>query len=91
MSELNPDDIHTNVEITVRLPRVITALDYHDFAEIQRVIQVDLGLSDVYVTEVGFVGLEYVGLIHMDTESHNQLVLELERYYKQVEQGLDLR
>lgn len=90
MSELNPDDIRTNVEITVRLPRVITALDYHDFAEIQRVIQEDLGLTEVYVTEVGFLAPEYVGLIHVDTESHNQLVMELERYYKKVEQELDL-
>lgn len=91
MNELNPDDIRTNAEVTLRLPRVITALDYHDFTEIQRVIQEDLGLTSVYVTEVGFAAPKYVGLIHMDTESHNQLVLELERYYEQAEQGVDLR
>lgn len=85
MNEIDPANIQTDVEITLRLPRVVTVLDYHDFAEIQRVIQEDLGLSDVYVTEVGFVAPEYVGLIHVDTGSHNQLVMELERYYRDEE------
>jgi hypothetical protein len=85
MTKIDPDNIQTDVEITLHLPRVVTALDYHDFAEIQRVIEEDLGVSGVYVTEVGFMAPEYVGLIHVDTESHNQLVMELERYYRDEE------
>lgn len=85
MNEIDPANIQTDVEITLRLPRVVTVLDYHDFSEIQRVIQEDLGLTEVYVTEVGFLAPEYVGLIHVDTESHNQLVMELERYYQDPE------
>jgi hypothetical protein len=81
MNKLDPDNIVPNVQLTVQLPRVVTALDYHEFASIQTVIQDDLGLEGVYVTEVGFCNGEYVALIHTDCESHNQLVLQLENYY----------
>jgi hypothetical protein len=78
MSKPDPDIIVPNVELTVHLPRLVTALDYHEFASIQTVIRDDLGVEGVYVTEVGFCNGEYVALIHTDCESHNQLVLQLE-------------
>jgi hypothetical protein len=82
---IDPYDIPANTELTLSLPRVITAFDYQEFEYIQRILKTDLGLTGVYVTEVGFVGPEYVGLIHLDTESHNQLVMELTAYYKEIE------
>lgn len=82
-SELDLENIVTDVELTVRLPRVVTAQDYHEFGAIQTVIEQDLGVEGVYVTEVGFCNGEYVALIHTDCESHNQLVLQLENYYKE--------
>jgi hypothetical protein len=85
MSDIDPNNVYSDVEITLRLPRVITALDYHEFGEIQRMIEEKLGVTGVYVTEVGFMAPEYVGLIHVNTESHNQLVMELERYYQEQE------
>jgi hypothetical protein len=82
---IDPDNIEPNTEVTVRLPRVITAMDYHDFQYIQNILTHDLGMEGVYVTEVGFLAPEYVGLIHLDAESHNQLVMELSEYYRETE------
>jgi hypothetical protein len=87
MTDIDPDNIATNVEVTLKLPRVITALDYHDFQHIQSILEHDLGLEGVYVTEVGFLAPEYVGLIHTDCESHNQLVMELSEYYRMMEEA----
>lgn len=82
-NDIDPDNIVPNVELTVQLPRLVTATDYHEFRSIQAVIEQDLGITGVYVTEVGFYNGEYVALIHTDCESHNQLVMELENYYKE--------
>lgn len=82
-TDIDPNNIATDVEVTVRLPRLVTARDYHEFRSIQTVIEEDLGVEGVYVTEVGFCNGEYVALIHTDCESHNQLVLQLENYYKE--------
>lgn len=84
-TDLDPNNIVPNVQLTFQLPRLVTALDYHEFASIQTVIQDDLGIADVYVTEVGFYNGEYVGLIHTDCESHNQLVLQLEKFYLELD------
>lgn len=87
MSAIDPDNIEPNSEVILRLPRVITALDYHEFKHIQNVFTYDLGITGVYVTEVGFLAPEYVGLVHLDTESHNQMVMELTEYYRQLEEA----
>ena len=83
MSKLDLDKIVPDVQLTVQLPRLISAHDYHDFGFIQDLIQNDLGIEGVYVTEVGFKSPDFVALIHTDCESHNQLVLQLENYYKE--------
>lgn len=80
---VDPDNIVTDTEITLRLPRLITVDDYHDFGFIQGLIEEDLGINGVYVTEVGFLEGEYVALIHTDCEAHNQLVMELTAYYNE--------
>ena len=82
---IDPDNIEANTEVKIQLPRVITAMDYHDFGHIQSILEHDLGIKGVYVTEVGFLAPEYVGLVHLDTESHNQLVMELSEYYRMIE------
>lgn len=73
--------IATDTEVTLKLPRIIEVQDYHDFAMYQNILQNDLGLGDVYVTEVGYFDGQYLGLVHMDTESHNQLVLMLDAHF----------
>lgn len=80
---IDPENIITDTEITLRLPRLITVDDYHDFGFIQGLIEEDLGINGVYVTEVGFLEGEYVALIHTDCEAHNQLVMELTAYYNE--------
>lgn len=84
MFDLN--NIETNSQVTLRLPRVITATDYHEFGDIERILKYKLGVEGVYVTEVGFVSPEYVGVVHMDTESHNQLVMELTEFYRETKE-----
>ncbi len=80
---IDPENIVTDTEIALRLPRLITVGDYHDFGFIQGLIEEDLGINGVYVTEVGFLEGEYVALIHTDCEAHNQLVMELTAYYNE--------
>ena len=82
---IDPDNIESNVEVKISFPRVITALDYHDLKKKKKILECELGLTGVYVTEVGFVAPEYVGVIHLDCESHNQLVMDLTDYYRETE------
>jgi hypothetical protein len=83
---IDPDTIQPTAQVTLDLPRVITVMDYHEFRHLQSFMREDLGLADVYVTEVGFDAPMYVGLVHLDTESHNQMVMELTAYYEQLEE-----
>lgn len=77
-------NIIQNATVTLSLPRMIEVADYHEFRHLQNFLQVDLGLKDVYITEVGFDG-RYIGLVHMDTESHNQLAAQLMQEYEEME------
>jgi hypothetical protein len=77
------DNIQANTDVNVKLPRLVEVRDYHEFRTLQDFLRFDLGL-DVFVTEVGFNG-DYIGLVHLDTPSHNQLVMELTAYYEEEE------
>jgi hypothetical protein len=77
-------NIIPDTKIELELPRLIEVADYHEFHGLQHFLQVDLGLKEVRVTEVGFDG-RYIGLVHMDTESHNQLVCQIQEQYKEME------
>jgi len=83
---IDPDNIKTDAQVTLDLPRVITADDYHEFRYLQNFLDIDLGLKDVYITEVGFNDSMYVGLVHLNTPTHNQMVRELEAHYEQLEE-----
>lgn len=85
MNTFDPFDINTDTQVTVQLPRLIAAMDYHDFKMIQSIIEHDLGVSKVFVTEVGFENAEYIALIHLDCESHNQLVQQLTDHYQSLQ------
>lgn len=82
---IDPENIKPDSESKIHLPRVIAVNDYHDFRYYQGVLNDDMGMTDVYVTEVGFYDGQYIGLVHLDIENHNQLVLELENHYKELE------
>ena len=82
---IDPDNIKPNAQITLELPRVITTDDYHEFGYLQDFLNMHLGLKDVYITEVGFNAPMYVGFVHLDTDSHNQMVCDLQDYYKMEE------
>jgi hypothetical protein len=83
MNTIDPNNPQPDTSVVVHLPRVITATDYHDFRLIQSIINHDLGAEQVFVTEVGYSESEYVALIHLDCESHNQLVMQLTDYYRE--------
>jgi hypothetical protein len=85
MTQIDPDNIATDVEITLRLPRIIAVQDYHEFRRLQDFINDELELEGVYISEVGFIETVYVGLIHTDCAAHNQMVLELNEHYEQLE------
>lgn len=78
---IDPDNIPTDSEATVKLPQVITALDYHEFGEMQTVFE-SVGLK-VIVEEVGFVpqGGFYVGVVHLGRPEDAELIEALSTYY----------
>jgi len=82
---IDPDNIVSDCAVTVQLPRVITAHDYHEFDAVQHTLHKHCGAESVYVTEVGFHAPVYVALVHLDTDSHNQLVMDLTSYYESQE------
>lgn len=82
---LDPENIKTDIDVAWQLPRLIKVNDYHDLHYYQSILNHDLGLADVFVTEVGFMDGQYIGLVHLDTENHNQLVLQLDQYYAEAE------
>jgi len=82
---IDPDNIKTDAQVTLDLPRVITVDDYHEFRNLQNFLDIDLGLKDVYITEVGFNAPMYVGLVHLNTPTHNQMVMDLTAYYENEE------
>jgi len=86
MTMIDPDNIKTDAQATLDLPRVITADDYHEFGYLENFLHQDLGLKDVRITEVGFNAPMYVGVVHLNTPTHNQMVRELESHYEQLEE-----
>lgn len=82
---IDPENLLTNSSVVLDLPKLVVVDDYHDFGHQQQFINDELGLDDVYITEVGFVDGQYVGLVHLDTASHNQVVMELTAYYAEQE------
>jgi hypothetical protein len=85
LNMIDPDNILFNAQVKLNLPRVITAPDHQNLGHFQDFLR-DLGL-DVYVTEVGFNAPHRVAVVHMDTPSHNQTVLELDQYYNSLDQS----
>lgn len=83
---IDPNNLPIDTEVGLHLPKLIVVDDYHEFAYHQQFINKSLGIDDVYVTEVGFVDGQYVGLVHTDCEHHNQLVLQLDAHYKEQEE-----
>lgn len=72
-------EFEQDTEVSVKLPVLIEAMDYHDFPRIQQTYE-EVGLN-VIVDEVGFHEGFYVGLVHAGKPEHNNLVEELTAYY----------
>jgi len=68
-----------NMDITVSLPKLIQAVDYHDFKFIQSVLETVMG-NPVKVYEVGYNNDAYIGLIFLGDlpcdDTINQLIAE---------------
>lgn len=81
---LDLDNIPTSAQIMSDLPFPIAVGNYCELDYLRRLLNNDLGLKDVYITEVGSEERMIVGLVHLDTASHNQLVLVLDKYYEKL-------
>lgn len=68
--------------VELGLPQIVRTKDYHDFAIYQNFLQNTLGV-EVYITELGFNG-HYIGLAHLKSERHEQLILQLEQMVDQL-------
>lgn len=79
---IDPDKIEYDLIVQVRLPRVISVHDYHEFDSIKHTIKTILGIGNIAVDEVGFSadGM-YIGVIHLNTVEHQKLITELIKYY----------
>ena len=69
--------VKTDMEVMVKFPRTIEVQDYHEVAEMERVLR-HLN-SKIRVTELGCDENRgcYVGLIHMNTAAHKKLIKAL--------------
>ena len=67
----------TDMEVMVKFPRTIEVQDYHEFAEMERVLRHLNG--KIRVTELGCDENRgaYIGLIHMNTAAHKKLIKSL--------------
>ena len=83
---IDPDNVPTNTETSLKLPQVIDALDYHDFGQMQAVFE-KVGMT-VIVEEVGFVpqGGFYVGVVHLGRPEDRELIEALSTYYGSLEE-----
>ena len=65
------------MEVMVRVPRTIEVRDYHEFVELETILQ-SLNRR-LRVTEIGMPANSdrYLGLIHMNTRAHKKLIQEL--------------
>ena len=60
----------TKVSFTV--PQVIEVFDYHEFVYIKAIFH-NLGMKDIEITEVGFSGRLYFGVIHVKGQSRDMI------------------
>ena len=67
--------IKSDTKMSVKLPQIVEADDYHEFKYIQDVLAVIN--PKIRVTEVGFGETKYVGLIHANTRAHKNLIKQL--------------
>lgn len=74
------ENIPTDTEVTVKLPRLVVVWDYHDFEHLKSDCSDQLGIT-VAVDEVGFYDGQYYGLMHTDTVAHQQLAEGLRAYF----------
>lgn len=79
------DNIETDSEITIKLPKLIYVQDYHDFKYYENILTHDFGILGIIVEEVGYADGEYIGLAHLDTPEHQNLARELEVYLREEE------
>jgi hypothetical protein len=79
-----PFAVEITTPLTINLPVMIDVDDYHEFRMIQHYYNM-IGL-DVEVTEVGFENGNYVGIVHLDIDSHCAIVEQAREYFKELEQ-----
>lgn len=86
---VNPDTIVYDSECIIQFPRLIEARDYHEFASIKHFMKNQLGIEEVEVDEVGFHESMYIGLIHLKTFEHQNILTDLIKYYISMEEDFD--
>ena len=69
------EDMGRPKKCPVNVPRVVVAEDYHEFNEMQYVL--DFVLPGVKVIEIGFDGWNYVGLIYTGPQPKKSIVAQL--------------
>ena len=81
------ENIEIDSSITIPLPRIIEAQDYHDFKFYENILKHDFGVENIVIEEIGYEDGSYIGLAHLDTPEHQNLARELEiRYREQFDQ-----
>jgi len=78
------ENIPTDSEVTIKLPRLIYVDDYHDFKYYENILQLDFDIQNIVVEEVGYTDDgQYIGLAHLDTPEHQILARQLEVYLRE--------
>jgi len=75
--------VTADTQLIFNLPVVVTAVDYHEFAHMQDFLRTVTGNKKLTVTAVGFDAPKYVGLVHLNTTAHQQVLKDLEAEYEE--------
>lgn len=82
---IDPENLKSDSEISIKLPRLIYVNDYHDFRYYENILHMDFGLIGIVIEEIGYYDGQYIGLAHLDTPEHQNLARELEIHFREEE------
>lgn len=71
--------------ITISLPAIVRVMDYHEFDTIMDSVNILNPDKKVIYTEIGFEDGQYVGLIHLDIDEHQEYAKTLINEFETME------
>jgi hypothetical protein len=85
IQDFDPENLKTDTKLEIHLPRLICVDDYHDLRYYQNIMQKDFGVN-LIIDEVGYFDMSYIGLVHLNTPAHQDILKKAIEYYKDIDE-----